>query len=153
MVAAELFLIYLELVDIPEGVVYTLVSVVNAGGLDTHLAQANINASARYGNRFRARAKGGERPTKPGKPDDEGGPKFNGKFSSDPSKGICLAFNFKDRVHKGTELLDDGTCKRRHVCSAFVNDKGKGGRCEGSHPFFKCDNPNKCSKEENAALQ
>ena len=44
MVASELFLIYLELVDIPEGVVYTLVSVVNAGGLDTHLAQANINA-------------------------------------------------------------------------------------------------------------
>ena len=154
MVAAELFLIYLELVDIPEGIVYSLVSVVSAGGLDTHLAQANINGAARYGTRFRSRAKGGERPQpKPGKPDDEDGPKFNGKFSSDASKGICLAFNFKDRVHKCTELLDDGTCKRRHVCSAFVNDKGKGGRCEGSHPFFKCDNPNKCTKDENAALQ
>ena len=154
MVAAELFLIYLELVDIPEGIVYTLVSVMQAGGLDTHIAQAHINAISRYGARFRPRAKGGEQPRQqPGKGGDGDGVKFNGKFSTDPNRAICLSFNFKDRDHKSDELLEDGTCKRRHVCSAYVNDKGKGGRCEGNHPFFKCDNPNKCSKADNQALQ
>ena len=40
-----------------------------------------------------------------------------------------------------------------YVCSAYVNDKGKGGRCEGNHTFFNCDNPNRCSKADNQALQ
>ena len=57
-------------------------------------------------------------------------------------------FNF-NRDHPATALQPDGTCKARHACDAWVDNKGKGGRCLGSagtagHARHNCDNPHRC---------
>ena len=72
---------------------------------------------------------------------------WNGKFNSSSSK-LCSHFNF-NRDHPATALQPDGTCKARHACDAWVDNKGKGGRCLGSagtagHARHNCDNPHRC---------
>ena len=152
MVAFELFLLYLELVDIPQGAPVNLSAVTSQGGLDTLLAQANLNGAVRFGKSFRS--KGGGTSTLDRRTTEGGGEgkSFNGKGSSDPTAGICATHNF-GRDHKPSELNADGSCKKRHVCNHFVNNKGKFGRCEAAdHTWSGCTTPAACTREAAAAL-
>jgi hypothetical protein len=93
---------------------------------------------------FRAHPGKGGNTTPPGGAGDR---KWNGKFNSTSSK-LCSHFNF-NRDHPATALQPDGTCKARHACDAWVDNKGKGGRCLGSagtagHARHNCDNPHRC---------
>ena len=152
MVAFELFVLYLERVDIPDGVVLNLSTVLAQGGLDTLLAQANINGAVRFGSSFRSQGGGGAAPDRrPTGGGGGGGVAYNGRGSSRADAGICATFNF-GRDHKPSELNPDGSCKKRHVCNHYVNDKGKLGRCEGDHIYGECTNPAGCSKAVAEAL-
>ena len=93
---------------------------------------------------FRAHPGKGGNTTQPGGAGDR---TWNGKSNASSSK-ICSHFNF-NRDHPATALQPDGTCKARHVCDAWVDNKGKGGRCLGSagtagHGRHNCDNPHRC---------
>ena len=144
MVSFELFILYLEQIDVPESLPLTFTTVLSQGGLDTFLAQASINAAARFGAKFKS-----------GKQDifqqQESTSDPVEKGSSNPNCGICNTYNFQGRVH-GDEEHVDGVCKKRHVCNRYVNDKGKLGKCEGAHPHYECNNPARCTREEAAAL-
>ena len=52
----------------------------------------------------------------------------------------------KSADHTKKQLKECGTCKGKHLCFHWVDDKGPWGRCEGDHPAFKCDNPRKCDE-------
>ena len=93
---------------------------------------------------FRAHPGKGGNGTQPGGAGDR---VWNGKFNSSSSK-CCSYFNL-NRDHPSTALQPDGTCKARHACDAWVDNKGKGGRCLGSagtpgHARHNCDNPHRC---------
>ena len=144
MVAFELFVIYLEHVDVPQGPPVNLATVTAQGGLDTHLAQACINGARRFGASFRE--KGSSSPLDAHRRSGPGGPELKDvKGSTDPTAPICSTYNFC-RDHKPSDLDEHGVCKRRHVCSHFVDNKGKLGRCEGSHPFPECKNSHGCTR-------
>ena len=78
--------------------------------------------------------------------------KWNGKSSTGKCK-FCPAYNTEHPTKKGKsadhtkkQLKECGTCKGKHLCFHWVDDKGPWGRCEGDHPAFKCDNPRKCDE-------
>ena len=73
---------------------------------------------------------------------------WNGRCQPAGSKAnYCAAFN-QGRSHDDPKLLTaDGTCRFRHVCNHWVDNKGPGGRCDRSdHGRHSCNNPNKCAK-------
>ena len=78
---------------------------------------------------------------------------WNGKWSTGNKCKYCPAFNNEHATKKGessdhskNNLKQCGTCKGKHLCFKWVDDKGAWGRCEGDHPGFKCDNPRKCDE-------
>ena len=80
-------------------------------------------------------------------PVEGGGVAWNGRHQrSDSKAGLCQAFN-RNKAHDNPKhLLPDGTCRFRHLCNHWVNDKGPSGKClrEG-HGWHNCTNPAKCS--------
>ena len=87
---------------------------------------------------------------KPGKTNNDSD-LWNGECQPITSRaGCCPAFN-RNETHGANLLKPDGTCKFRHLCHHWVDNKGPKGRClntAGSpgHGHYNCDNPNKCSK-------
>ena len=71
---------------------------------------------------------------------------WNGRCTSD-AKRICPVYNSLDGKLKHTAgmLHPDGTCKFRHVCNQWVDNKGKDGRCLGNHARPQCTNAHKCA--------
>ena len=139
MIAHELFLVYLELVETTTDVSITIANVYAKGAQDTLMQQALLNAERHFGTGgpsqsiFRGRGPGGG---------DE--LKWNGAFNKDAAR-CCLAFNL-GRDHTAKQLTDKGKCQFNHVCDAWVTGKGKNGQCGGRHPRVKCDNPNRCDE-------
>ena len=145
-VAFELFILYLEQIDIPQGAVLTFSTVLTQGGLDIYIAQATESAKTRFGSAFAPSGGRGDFRKPLSGPSSE-----SVRGSSRPEAGICPIFNFEGRPHEAWHCVN-GVCKKRHVCNQYVNNKGKNGRCEGKHPYYQCTNTAKCSREEAAAL-
>ena len=60
----------------------------------------------------------------------------------------CPVFNGRPGgVHNAGILDKNGACVFRHVCNAWVDDKGSGGMCERDHGRVTgpCDNAHKCA--------
>jgi len=60
----------------------------------------------------------------------------------------CPVFNGRPGgVHNAGILDKQGACVFRHVCNAWVDDKGSGGMCERDHGRITgpCDNARKCA--------
>ena len=136
------FMLQLEQVETIDG--FNLANVVLQGGLDTLKQEAMDRAEAHYRCIFR--------PQDSSKSASNGGLggeiSWNGKFSQS-AKTVCWAFNRENSKHASSCLSADGTCLHRHVCDQWVSNKGPGGRCEGKHQRFKCDNPEKCDAKVN----
>ena len=135
------FLIQLEQVEVEEDI--NLTNATSRGSMDTLRSYARDRAEAHYGRCiFRSKHS-----LEVEEGDVSGGEGvWNGKCSSS-AKSICWVFNkAKSAKHGKKSLLPNGCCKHRHVCNAFVSDKGPGGHCEGNHPRYLCDNPSKISK-------
>jgi hypothetical protein len=150
MVVFEFFVRLLEEIDLPNGVTYDLVSILHNGRRQEYIDASIVSGVSRFGRSFQARkGKGIFRDQAPG-PDsrpDLAPVECKGGCKSKKAD-ICGIFNWGGMVHAAEHLDSNGYCKKRHVCNRFVNDKGKGGRCEGDHTNPKCDNPNKCNREE-----
>ena len=145
--AHELMLILFRAVE-DSGGKLTLGTCYDEKYLNTTMMEAQVNE----GMFFRIR---GGRPAGGGANDDEKPTKdsdavYNGKFSSGTNKA-CKVFNKKDGKHIPNMLFNDGRCKFNHVCTHWVSNKGKHGRCmcaagTPGHAAFACDNPNKCDE-------
>ena len=106
----------------------------------------------RFGDKFEAAFKGpggggaqGPGGQGPGDGPRKEKPPWNHRCQHATSKaGFCPYFN-KGKDHDNPKHLDStGKCIFRHLCNHWVNDKGKGGRCESAdHAGRDCDNPNK----------
>jgi hypothetical protein len=131
--AHELVLVYLE--DVDQSTTLTMGNVFASGAQDTRLKRAAAECLTHYKLDIFRSGPGG-----PEQKHASGSVKSNGKFTK-TAKQVCHSFNFGKPC---THLLPDGTCKFNHTCNHWVSDKGPKGRCEGSHPQSKCDNPNKC---------
>ena len=138
------FLLQLEQVETVEGI--NLGNAFSRGGIDTLKAEATDRAEAHYRCIFRG--KDPYTPKDHDPPQSGGGEGWNGKCTSG-AKSICWTYNREKAKHTQSNLSQDGTCVHRHVCDQWVSNKGPGGRCEGSHPRYKCDNPNKCDTKVN----
>ena len=137
------FMLQLEQVETVQGV--NLVNACLQGGIDTLKNEAIDRAEAHYQCIFRSKD-----PTQNSNKTQFGGGdiSWNGKFSVQ-AKSICWCFNREKAKHTATNLAPDGTCIHRHVCDQWVSNNGPGGRCEGNHPRFKCDNPAKSDTKVN----
>ena len=129
-----LFIIYLEAIEDSRGVL-NLANVFAAGAQDTRLKAAN----QRYSQMFCQTC---DDQDDKDKEKDKGANKWNNRDSPN-ANGICKTYNFRDAEHPKKHLFKDGTCKFRHVCNHWVTGKGAGGMCEGNHPKYACNNPNK----------
>ena len=129
-----LFIIYLEAIEDSRGVL-NLANVFAAGAQDTRLKAAN----QRYSRMFCQTC---DDQDDKDKEKDKGANKWNNRDSPN-ANGICKTYNFRDAEHPKKHLFKDGTCKFRHVCIQWVTGKGAGGMCEGNHPKYSCNNPNK----------
>ena len=82
-------------------------------------------------------------------PMEGGGSKvWNGKCQPATSKAnFCQAWN-RNKAHDDPKhLTSDGTCRFRHLCNHWVDNKGPSGRCENpQHGWHNCTNPNRCAK-------
>ena len=135
------FLIQLEQVEVEEGI--NLSNATSRGSLDTLRSYARDRAEAHYGQGiFRSEYK-----KSPTVETEDGDNEWNGAWSHD-AVTVCWAFNRKQQKHRESSLLPDGTCKHRHICDAFVSNKGPAGKCEGNHPRFKCNNTFKIDKPQ-----
>ena len=129
-----LFIIYLEAIEDSRGSLH-LANVFAAGAQDTRLRAAN----KRYSEIF---CQSCDDQDDKDKDRDKGSKKWNNKDSPN-ANGVCKTYNFRDAEHPKQHLHKDGTCKFRHVCNQWVTGKGPGGMCEGEHPKWACNNPNK----------
>ena len=129
-----LFIIYLEAIEDSRGFLH-LANVFAAGAQDTRLRAAN----ERYSEIFCQPCYDQDDKDKDR---DKGSKKWNNKDSPN-ANGVCKTYNFKDAEHPKQHLHKDGTCKFRHVCNHWVTGKGPGGMCEGDHPKWACNNPDK----------
>ena len=117
---------------------------------------AEARMAAKYFHPVFFRTRGGAPQPSGGTSDDDSKPDtvtWNGKWSTGNKCKYCPAFNYEHATKKGESsdhtkkhLKECGTCKGKHLCSKWVDDKGAWGRCEGDHPLFKCDNPRKCDE-------
>ena len=118
--------------------------------------RAEARLAAKHFHPVFFRTRGGEPQPSGGTSDDDtntGTVKWNGKSSSGSKCKFCRAFNIEHATRKGEssdhtkkDLKQCGTCKGKHLCFKWVDDKGAWGKCEGDHPAFKCDNPRKCDE-------
>lgn len=134
-VAQELLLIMLRRIE-DSGGTFTLVNVYNESHLNAYVDEARRNAAHFYpklSSIFR---------TTGGNPGASNGKKlitWNNKFTN-TSMRCCPSFNNKTEHHPNA-LFPNGTCKFNHVCSAWVSDKGKNGKCLQNLPKIACTNP------------
>ena len=141
-VASELFLVMLRRIE-DSGGKLTLQNCINDTHLNTVLDEASATAKKHYPDIFRTH--GG----KPGNDDVDGGslrttPLVKNVTKDTPgAKKCCVFFNTK-RDHPRDILTESGVCRAKHVCDAWVKDKGAYGRCLGTHSRLDCTNPNKC---------
>ena len=77
---------------------------------------------------------------------------WNGSFKPNTASNAkvkpCPVFNGRPGgVHNAGILDKNGACVFRHVCNAWVDDKGSGGMCERDHGRVSgpCDNARKCA--------
>ena len=144
-VAHELFLIYLEKIEICEDRSLTLANVFNSGAQDTLLARAEEKAKVTFGDGIFRPVR--ERDGRP--PEDGGGkPEWTGSFNRDPTARPCISFNLGRKQHPPSALNDKGGCRFNHVCDAWVVKDGKRQICGSTkHCRVNCDNPNREAKE------
>ena len=141
-IACELFLVMLRRIE-DSGGKLTLQNCINDTHLNTVLEEATATAKKHYPDIFRTH--GG----KPGNDDVDGGsprttPLVKNVTKDTPgAKKCCVFFNTK-RDHPQDALTQSGVCRSKHVCDAWVKDKGAYGRCMGAHSRLDCTNPNKC---------
>ena len=141
-IACELFLVMLRRIE-DSGGKLTLQNCINDTHLNTVLEEATATAKKHYPDIFRTH--GG----KPGNDDADGGsprttPLVKNVTKDTPgAKKCCVFFNTK-RDHPQDALTQSGVCRSKHVCDAWVKDKGAYGRCMGAHSRLDCTNPNKC---------
>ena len=144
-VAHELFLIYLEKIEVCDDASLNIANVFNGGGQDTLLARAEDQAKRTFGE-------GIFRPVRErdGRPEEGGGskPEWTGSFNRDPNARPCISFNLGKRHHPASALNDKGGCRFNHICDAWVVKDGKRQMCGSSkHHRLACDNPNREAKE------
>jgi len=77
---------------------------------------------------------------------------WNGSFKQNTAANArvkpCPVYNGRPgQLHNSGILDKNGACVFRHVCNAWVDDKGSGGLCERDHGRISgpCDNPHKCA--------
>ena len=135
------FLIQLEQVEVEQDI--NLSNATTQGSMDTLRSYARDRAVAHYGEsifRSNQRAYGDNYI-------DDDKKNWNGSHTSEADT-ICWAFNKQHQKHREASLNADGRCKHRHVCDAFVSNKGPGGKCEGNHPRYQCNNSHKIDKPQ-----
>ena len=134
-VAQELLLIMLRRIE-DSGGALTLSNAFNESHLNAYVDEARRNAAYFYPKLSSIfRTPGGN----PGAYPSGGKIEWNKKFTPS-SMRCCPAFNNKTEHHINA-LFPDGTCKFNHVCSAWVSDKGKNGKCLQNHAKVDCTNP------------
>ena len=134
-VAQELLLIMMRRIE-DSGGTLTLSNAFNESHLNAYVDEARRNAAHFYPKLSSIfRTPGGN----PGAVPNGGKSEWNKKFTPS-SMRCCPAFNNKTDHHVNL-LFPDGTCKFNHVCSSWVSDKGKHGKCLGIHPKVDCTNP------------
>ena len=145
-VAHEVFLLYLELVELsPPEAGFTVSNVfLRAGAQDTMLRKATQRAAEYF---RRAPGIGGDGGGSGGGGGSSGGAElqWNGKFNKS-SQNTCHTFNLSGAKHPKSSLRDGGGCIFNHICDAYVSDKGPKGTCGGDHPRFQCQNPKRVQK-------
>ena len=135
-VAQELLLIMLRRIE-DSGGALTLRNVFNESHLNSYVDEARRNAAHFYPKLSSIfRSTGGN----PGASKSGGKIEWNNKFTAS-SMRCCPAFNNKTEHQQNALFQDSGTCKFNHVCSAWVSDKGKAGKCLQNHPKIACTNP------------
>jgi hypothetical protein len=145
--AHELMLILFRAVE-DSGGKLTLGTCYDEKYLNTTMMEAQVNEAMFFRTRGGKPAGGGAKDDD--KRSTESDVTYNGKFASGTNKA-CKVFNKKDGKHIPNMLFNDGRCKFNHVCTHWVSNKGKHGRCMGAagtpgHAAFDCDNPNKCDE-------
>ena len=143
-----LFIIYIEAIEESQGVL-TLVNVFAAGAQDTRMKAAKQRYSEVFCQACDDDDDGAKKNNRNVNGEDDKKKKWNNK-DSPSAKGCCSTYNFKDAIHPPKHLYNDGTCKFRHVCNHWVSGKGKDGICEGDHPRYRCENPNKVNTRPTA---
>ena len=135
------FLIQLEQVEVEQDI--NLSNATTQGSMDTLRSYARDRAVAHYGESiFRSNQRDyGDNYV------DEDKKIWNGHCTENAST-VCWAFNQKHQKHRESTLTADGRCKHRHVCDAFVSNKGPGGKCEGNHPRYQCTSSHKIDKPQ-----
>ena len=145
-VAHELFLVYLQEIEVSPNANVNLATVFGRGSQDTLMGRAIKRAAAEFSS---AAAKGifrsPEASPAAGGASASTGAKWNGSFNPQAST-VCFSYNIQGRTHVASALTDRGACKHNHTCNHWVQGKGKRGQCGGKHPAFRCDNPAKCDK-------
>ena len=137
-VAQELLIIMLRRIE-DSGGALTFRNAFNESHLNAYVDEARRNAAHFYPKLSSIfRSPGGN----PGATKTGGKLEWNKKFTTS-SMRCCPAFNNKTEHHTNM-LFPDGTCKYNHVCSAWVSDKGKNGKCLQNHPKASCTNPKRC---------
>ena len=139
-VAGELLIVMLRRIE-DSGGSLTFANVFNESHLNAYIDEARRNATHFYANMPKFfRTHGGN----PGTSNLQGTIEWNKKFNP-KSNRCCAAFNNKTE-HNINQLQECGTCKFNHVCSKWVKDKGKYGKCMQNHPMLECTNPQRCDE-------
>ncbi len=139
-VAGELLIVMLRRIE-DSGGSLTFANAFNESHLNAYIDEARRNAAHFYENAPKFfRTRGGN----PGTSNLQGTIVWNKKFNP-KSNRCCAAFNNKTE-HNLNQLQECGTCKFNHVCSKWVKDKGKYGKCMQNHSMLECTNPQRCDE-------
>ena len=140
-VAFECLVVYLRMLEAQGSTKRYNVSDIylKAGGIDAVRAEATRTATALYPAVF-FRTHGGTPFDVCVTTDTVSDEKFKGTVEGDTSscKAGCVAWN-KGLSHYAKHVNGNGSCKFKHACNQWVNDKGPRGQCLGAHTADKCD--------------